>query len=490
MTQSVLLRARVPALALVLTVPIACSDDGGATTGESEAASETSASLTGDGDGDATTTTGDGDGDPTTTTGDGDGEPATGDGDGDPTGDGDGDGIDCGPIGEPPPEGPIVMVTPADANMLPQMVGNAEPNTTFSFADGTYDLSNANLLHVTTPGLRFVGASNDRDAVILDANYGIGEIFLVAASNTTIAHMTVQRAFWHPIHVTGGSDANTLNTIIHDVAVIDPGQQAIKINASGAGYYSDEGRVSCSAVIMTDAGRPNVDNCYTGGIDAHSAWGWVVRDNYFEGFWCDQGLSEHAVHFWVTGRDTLVERNTIVDCARGVGFGLGANGNGNERVYDDEPCPDADYLGHVDGVIRNNMIVATRPELFASQFGFDSGVALEQACGAVVAHNSVVSTETPFVSMEYRFPNTDATIINNLTTHQIMMRDGGQANLYANMEGEGLDHFVDVGSGDLHLVDGSSAISAGDGLGNEVAATDFDGEMRDILPDVGADERL
>ena len=57
------------------------------------------------------------------------------------------------------------------------------------------------------------------------------------------------------------------------------------------------------ALLLTDAGRAQVQDCYTGGIDAHSAWGWVVRDNVFEGFWCDQGLSEHAVHFWVTGRD-------------------------------------------------------------------------------------------------------------------------------------------------------------------------------------------
>jgi hypothetical protein len=382
------------------------------------------------------------------------------------------------------------MVAPGDAGTLPQWVIDAEPNTTFLFADGTYDLSGGNLLHVTTPGLRFVGASHDRDAVILDADHAIGEIFLVAASNTTIAHMTVQRALWHPIHVTGGDAANTANTLIYDVAVIDPGQQAIKINPSGQGFYADQGTVACSAVIMTDAGRSHVEDCYTGGIDAHSAWGWVVRDNYFEGFWCDAGLSEHAVHFWVTGRDTLVERNTIVDCARGVGFGLGQDGNGNERVYADDPCPGADYLGHVDGVIRNNMIFAGRPELFASESGFDSGVALEQACGAVVAHNSVVSVEPPFVSIEYRFANTAATIVNNLTTHGIVMRDGATASLAGNLEDQGLEGFVDGQGGELHLGEGAAAIDAGDPSGLDWAGTDFDREARDATPDVGADERL
>lgn len=242
-------------------------------------------------------------------------------------------------------------------------------------------------------------------------------------------------------------------------------------------------------MILTDPGRTHVQDCYTGGIDAHSAWGWVVRDNYFEGFWCDAGLSEHAVHFWVTGRDTVVEGNTIVDCARGVGFGLGQNGNGNQRMYVDDPCPEADYLGHVDGEIRNNMIFAARPELFASESGVDSGIALEQACGTRAHHNTIWFAEQPFVAIEYRWANTSATIVNNLVSHNIVERDEAQASLAGNLEGQGGEHFQDAGAGELHLVDGSAAIDAGDPITLEWVTTDFDGELRDAMPDVGADER-
>jgi hypothetical protein len=379
------------------------------------------------------------------------------------------------------------MVTPDQAGQLPSLVADAETGTTILLADGTYDISGANLLHFTTPGVSLRSASGDRDAVVIDADYALGEILLIQADDVTIADMTLQRAMWHPIHVTGKSDENTENTMIYNVRVVDPGQQAIKINDSGEDYHCDNGTIACSSIEMTDEGRTHVSDCYTGGIDAHSAWGWTVRDNYVEGFWCEQGLSEHAVHFWVTGRDTLVERNVIVDCARGVGFGLGASGNGMERVYDDDPCPGADYLGHVDGIIRNNTVWAGRAELFASASGFDSGVALEQACGAEVYHNTIVSLQQPFVSIEYRFSNTDAVIKNNLVTHSITMRDGGQAELGGNMTDASTDNFVDAAGKNVHLAGGSSAIDAGVDLGGKVP-TDIDGDARDASPDVGADE--
>jgi hypothetical protein len=382
------------------------------------------------------------------------------------------------------------MVTENMVGQLPQIVSDAASGTTILLEDGFYDLSQANVLHFTTPDVTIRSASGDRDGVVIDADYAIGEILLIAADDITVADMTLQRATWHPIHVTGKSDSNTERTVIYNVKVIDPGQQAIKINDSFEDYHSDNGLVACSSVTMTDAGRQAVSDCYTGGIDAHSAWGWEVRDNYFEGYWCDAGLSEHAVHFWVTGRDTYVHNNVIVDCARGIGFGLGSNGNGNERVYGDDPCPGASYLGHVDGVILNNTIFAGRPELFSSQFGFDSGVALEQACGAQVYHNTVVSLQQPFVSMEYRFPNTDVIIKNNLVTHSITQRDGGQAELEANIENADLSNFVDANGGNVHLADGAAAINAGVLLPAGHSDVDIDYDPRDAAPDAGADEYI
>lgn len=479
-------RSRVALLASVLATPAchggsaddadASDADGGASQGGSGSSSASSATV---GSGASFSATGDDatGGSSASSASDSDGST------GDPTGDPDPDpSTDCAPL--PAPEGAVVMVSPSED--LASAIAAAPAGTTLVLADGSYDVSGASYIVFAADGVTLRSASGDPDAVIIDGGYGIGEVFSIVADDITIAEVTIRRAINHPIHVTGGADSNTQGTVIYRVHVIDPGQQAIKINASN-GFYADDGEVACSSIEMTDEGRTHVTDCYTGGIDAHLARGWVVRDNTIRGFWCEAGLSEHAVHVWNSGRDTVVERNLIIDCARGVGFGLGENGNGTSRDYGDDPCPGVQgFVGHYGGVVRNNMIVGASPSLFASQFGMDSGVALEQACGATVVHNTVVALQQPFVSMEYRFGNTSAQIVNNLVSHSITMRDGGTATLDGNLEQAATSQFVDAAAGDLHLVPGASAIDAGVAAGG--IADDYDRDARDGAPDVGADE--
>jgi hypothetical protein len=392
----------------------------------------------------------------------------------------------CGPL--PPPTGNIINVTPAQASQLDSIVAGASTGDTIMLTDGVYPLNGDYLLFDTT-GVTMRSASGNREAVILDGAYITTEIVLVTASNVTIADLTLRRARYHPIHVTAGSNANTENSLIYNVHVIDPGQQAVKINQNGA-YFADNGTVACSRIELTDAGRPEVLNingsCYTGGIDGHQAWGWDIRDNHIEGFWCSTGLSEHAIHFWTGSRDTLVERNVLRDNARGVGFGLGESGSG--RTYAGL-CPGATYVGHYDGIIRNNFIFQGRAELRDSEFGFDCGVCLEQACGTKIFHNSVVSTAPPFSSIEWRFANTSAEITNNLASHNLRQRDNGVATLAGNLDNAPLSLFVNAPGGELHLVNSAgAAIDQGVPIATGMSNDDIDGAPRDAAPDLGADE--
>jgi hypothetical protein len=193
---------------------------------------------------------------------------------------------------------------------------------------------------------------------------------------------------------------------------------------------------------------------------------------------------------WRGCRDTLVERNLLHDNARGIGFGLVTSGEA--RVYADNPCPTAEggYVDHYGGIIRNNFVSASRAGLFASQYGFDCGICLWQACGAQVLHNSVASTRDPFSSIEWRFDNTDIDVVNNLVTHNLMDR-GGTARLSSNLTYQPLTTFVDGAGGDLHLVSSAmAAIDQGAGLVTESCADDIDGDIRPIgvARDIGADE--
>ncbi len=392
----------------------------------------------------------------------------------------------------PPPGGTIVNVT--SVNQLVNAVNSAASGTTILIADGTYDL-NGNFLRIDTPNVALRSASGNREAVVLDGNYQTTEIIQVAASNVTIADLTLREAYDHPIHVTSGSSSDTLSTLIYNIHIIDPGEQAIKINPNPGGYYTDNGVIACSHIELSDAGRAHVrNNCYTGGVDAHQSRGWTIRDNRIAGFWCALGLSEHAIHAWTGSRDTLVERNTLVDNARGIGFGLNESQPGSFRTYSDNPCPSASgYVDHYGGIVRNNTVFVSRAELFASDYGFDCGVCLWQACNARVLHNTVVSTQAPFSSIEWRFSNTRAEITNNLVSHNLRARDGALATQAGNLANAPFTLFANPSGGDLHLAAGASAaIDQGVSLAAGACDDDIDGDHRPDGParDIGADERV
>ncbi len=392
------------------------------------------------------------------------------------------------------PTGETIHVTPEEADDLRSIVMNAEPGATIVLDDGYYDMSggdNSHRLSFYTDGVTLRSASGEPENVVLDGNYVTGELLSIAASNITIAEITLARAYHHPIHVTGAADRDTENTWIYRVRILDPGQQAIKINPSSQRKYTDRGRIECCYMELTDEGRAEVrDNCYTGGVDAHAAWQWEIRDNTIIGFWCESGLSQHGIHMWRTSRDTLVERNRIIDCARGIGFGLTETYGGTPRSYPDNPYPDLGFLDNIDGIIRNNFVSAASVALFNSSAGFDSGISIAQSPGSQVLHNTVVSLQPPFSSIEWRFSKTNAVILNNLVTHNLMERNNAQATADGNIENAPIDFFVDAESGDLHLDPdtASTAIDSGVYVAPGLCDEDIDGDPRGEFRDVGADE--
>ncbi len=384
--------------------------------------------------------------------------------------------------------GETIRVTPSQAADLPQIVRDAAAGATIVLEDGTYEIDQ--ILAFRKDGVTMRSASDDAAAVIIDANYEVTEPVFITASDVTVAHITITRAIDHPVHVTPAGDGapDVTGTLLYGLRIIDGGEQFVKVNPNGArDAWVDDGRIECSYFEMTDQGRPNVERnpggCYTGGVDVHSGRGWVVRNNEFHDIYCaGEGLAEHAVHFWSASRDTLVENNLIVNCARGVGFGLVENGN--TRPWADDPYPDAGYVGHYDGLIRNNVIYADNP-------WFDTGIELAQARGAGVYHNTVFSTDEAtgfFSSIDYRFSSTDVEIRNNLV-RRITQRNEAQGEVDHNLENIDAALFVDPANLDFHLRD-TAAAAIDSGVVVDEAGIDIDGETRDKGdgPDLGADE--
>jgi hypothetical protein len=337
--------------------------------------------------------------------------------------------------------------------------------------------------------------SGNRDDVVLDGNRGrlplqrsnfVPEIIAVSASNVTLADITIRYARDHGIHAypLPNAPASVENFLMHNLRVYDCGQQLIKVNSNGQTppQWVDHGILECSLVEFVDSSvmEDQGSSYYTGGLDVHGGWDWIVRWNQFRNIQREGKLMEHAVHMWNKCRGTLVENNRFENVWRAVGFGMLLTPGTLERHYPDGVA-DKPYFDHIGGIIRNNVIF-NRADIH-----LETGIELMNIIGAEVYHNTIVSLATPFNSMEYRWPNTQVIVKNNLCSHVIMRRGGATAQAAANIENAPLSFFANAANGDLHLnSDAAAAIGKGVVLDAAKSGVDMDGRPHDPAPDIGA----
>ncbi len=392
-----------------------------------------------------------------------------------------------------------IIVSPSDASNLQTIIDNAQENTTIIFEDGTYDISSIGKIRIHKNDITLRSQSGIRENVILDGAYSTYGIEIIG-NNIELIGFTIKRFTYHPIHIKGSD-----NTLIHDMHILDGREQLIKINKHDFGdgnVGNNFGRISCSKMELTASGRSNVRNhggniaCYTGGIDMHDSWRWNIHDNVVENIYCENrapAMAEHAIHLWQNTEDVIVERNFIINNARGIGFGLGASSGAREYIREDylDFGLSSGPLQNIGGTIRNNVIYSDLPNRLT-----DSGIALERSYDTQVYHNTVY-IETPDKSAidivyDYSIENT---IKNNIVYGKrgsydvINFRGGANQDdnvLENNIIIETTDIFRDSSALNFELVpEATQLIDQGS---QTQVANDFNGFIRDTYPDIGAYE--
>jgi hypothetical protein len=364
--------------------------------------------------------------------------------------------------------GTITVNNEAELQAAVDVANSSGGNTTILVSDGVYTLSDT--LYINAPNVTLSGKSGNRaNAIIqgdaMSANAKVGNLLRVAGSGFKLNGLTLRRSGWHLIQIVGENNADSpeiTNCILQDAY-----EQMIKvtINSNDLTTTSDNGLVEDCIFEYTAGIGPQY---YIGGIDAHGAKNWIVRNNTFRNIISpNTAVAEFAIHFWNTSANNLVEKNLIVNCDRGIGFGLGDRGNNG-------------------GVIRNNMIYhAANRGAFA-----DVGISLENSSGTSVYNNSIFMEHNYPSSIQYRFSGTTNTMINNnLANKGIARLDGASGTVTNNVTTASRDWFANVSEGDLHL---TSDVGAVVDVGLEISglSDDFDSQSRPQGSgfDIGADE--
>jgi len=339
---------------------------------------------------------------------------------------------------------------------------------TLMLEDGVYAVERT--LQVLAPAITVVSASRQRHAVVLrgdamSAQARIGNVLRVSAPDFALRSVTVERCRYYAVQIAGESGAHRPQLL--DCVFRDAFEQLVKVSGAWPRQSAPcEGGLIEQCLFEYTAGIG--PQYYIGGIDGHQCSGWIVRRNVFRHI-ASPGhhIAEHAIHFWGL-QDIIAEANLIIDCDRGIGFGMG-----RERSVRG-------------GVIRNNVI---HHRANGNPFA-DVGIILESSPGIDVLHNTVFQEHGYPRAIEYRFPGTQGgRIINNLTNRAIASRDGGSAITSHNHERAQSSLFRDVSASDFRLRAPASGVGEA-GMALPQADSDFDGHPRrpGRFPTIGAFE--
>jgi len=387
----------------------------------------------------------------------------------------------------PPPDPHVFTIVLVDtAQGLADACWDLQSNQAIVIAPGLYDLASVvfpngvdGRLTVGRYGadpitnIQIRGATGDPDDVMIlgagmdDPIVPFGfQIF--SATDVVIADLSIGGVYYHTVAIQNDQGATRVR--LYNCNLFDAGQQIVKGNR-GNNPGAEDVVIEFCRVFLTGGAihHPDLGYCYTNGIDAIGGQGWLIRDNHISGIYCQDGsLAGPAVLMWQGSADTVVERNTFLDCSRGVALGLVSSQD------------------HSGGVVRNNFFRWNPAGLYQVDVPIYS-----TSPNSTIMNNTVLTHGLYQAAVEVRFSGaTGVVVAGNLMDADVWVRDGASPLVSNNITNAQPDMFVDEAVGDLHLL--PTALTAIDQLEwSQLAADDFDGESRPSgagLVDIGADE--
>ncbi|MEP7702664.1 right-handed parallel beta-helix repeat-containing protein [Paraglaciecola sp. 25GB23A] len=299
-------------------------------------------------------------------------------------------------------------------------LANKTGNTDIILTDGHYSVFNT--LVISGDHIGLYSQSKDPQQVIISGNgmrasKKVDNLIRVSGKYFTLDGITLEQAGNHLVQIAGEENADF--PVLRNCILRDSYEQLFKVSYNRkTKVASDHGLIeNCQFSYSAGIGP----QYYIGGIDIHGGKNWTVKHNTFRNIASPSNhVAEHAIHFWNNTEHTLVDQNIIINCDRGIGFGL-------------EGRP---TLG---GTISNNLIIHSN-----NQHPYaDAGIIIEESPNTLVKNNKILLLHDYPNAIEYRFSNTtNVTISENLTNKAIRRRNGAQATVNNNQRSNLISDFL------------------------------------------------
>jgi hypothetical protein len=296
-----------------------------------------------------------------------------------------------------------------------QKANRSSKGTDILLADGHYEVNQR--LKFTGSHISLKSMSGVPTSVILSGQgmkyrRTVEVLIDVSGSYISLSGFTLEQSSNHLIQVRAEKNADHFS--LSNCVLRDSYEQLLKVSSSKKNdpTFADNGSVKNCLFEYTAGVGPQF---YIGGIDAHKSRNWTVSGNTFKNIASpSKHVAEHAIHFWRKSANITVINNTIEDCDRGIGFGLGNTPSNQTKG----------------GLIANNLIKNSNP----SHQYTDVGIILEASPDVDIINNRVFIEGNYPNAIEYRFAATKNVMIkDNVTNRSIASRDGAQAELSGNL---------------------------------------------------------